>query len=281
MPLIPALITVGILGGIYLWAPREATPISGGSAPPAVIPPEQIPTQLSQRMQSAFVQLPPQLQQQLPPAAWGDPNLWAQAAQVLNTLQPGSPQSPELLAISNALRQLGVPQPIPIPQPGPIPLPPALGAQLQQVLNGLPPPFNQVPGMQVPFPPREPGSPLPPITVDPASILLLAQQIEAAIPGRNEPAQLRAIAAQLASTRAPAPMNGGAMMFAAPNGQFGQLRTLGGVLPVAQEAAQTYRDILALRDTFRGVPSRVAGEPSAYALHPTAFQRRRYSQAFR
>jgi hypothetical protein len=271
--IVPALITAGILGGIYFLAPREGTAIRTEDKPTRVIPQDEIPTQLQMRMQNAFVQLPPQLQQQLPTSAWGNPALWTQAAAVLNQLQPGSPQSPELLAIANALRALPVPQPIPQPTPpgpplgtGPIPVPPALQTQLNQVLTALPPPFNAaLPSF--PFPGQPSTGPLAP-SIDPAQLIALAQQIEAALPGRTEPAQLRAIAAQLASSR---PVMGFAAV--GPNGAaLGELRTLGGVLPVAQEAAQTYRDILALRDQFRGTERTF--------LHPSALQRRRYARGF-
>lgn len=272
--IVPILLTAGILGGVYYFgqAPAVPRPENEPKPLPMPIPTSQIPPELQRRMQNAFVQLPPGLQAQLPQTQWADPNLWAQAAQILNQAQPGSPQSPELMAIANALRALPIPQPVPPPSPfpptpiGPIPVPPQLQTQLNQVLAGLPPPFNQaIPSF--PFPGQPSTGPLAP-SIDPNALILLAQQVEAALPGRNEPAQLRAIAAQLSQSAAPAAPMGVALPAGGVN-----------IGPAAANAASVYEEIirrqggtvspnmsqvLSYLQQYGGTPP-VAGVPAYYA----------------
>lgn len=287
--IIPALITAGILGGVYYFG-REPESIP---RPPDVlkptpeIPTNQIPTQLQTRMGILNSQLPTNLQ--IPPAQWGNPAAWTNLYTTLTSGGPLLPQAPappptaapEILAILNALNALPRPQPTPLPFPptpsGPVPIPPQLEAELRSVISALPPPFNTA------FPIPPPSLPLQTPVIDPAQLILLATQIEVAL-GQAHPGarNLRSIAARLGGAptagTAPMPPMGpmmGPVMGPAPTGLPGELRTLGGILPVAQDAAQTYRDILALRDQFSGVP----GAPYPYDAMG-AYARRRYRRVF-
>jgi len=211
---IPVLLTAGILGTVYYFgrAPTGRTE----PKPDTVIPREEIPTTLQMRMERALIAVPQPYQNVIPPNLWGDPAAWTGLAQTLNTAFPGNPQSPELNAIAIALRSLSFPAPAPL---GPVPIPPLVGDQLQSVLNGLLAQTPALPANVFPFPTT---NSMPPRVVlgnmvDPNTLTTLAQQIEMFLPGRAEPGQLRAIAAQL---RMPAIM-GPIMEPAAMGGPWG------------------------------------------------------------
>lgn len=216
MILYPVLVSAAILGGMYAFGRDTGRPADQEKPHVDVLPQDQIPQDLQRRMQTFFDQLaqlgqggrPPPFT--MAPGNYGNPVAWEQLAALLNQAIPGNPQSPEALAIANALRALGATgpgnlgpmPPIPSLPSGPVPIPPALQTQLNQVLSGLPPPFNTaIPSFPFPGPPTT--GPLAP-SIDPNALTLLASQVEAALgAGRPEPAQLRAIAAQLVPVRTP------------------------------------------------------------------------------
>lgn len=282
--IIPLLITGSILGGLYFLAPRVDAPRTE-DRPTRVIPTSEISPDLQRRMVTSFVALPPNLQQQFPPPMWGDPNGWIQLAQtidpgVLSTI-PRPPMMPtpqeqlaeQLAQIGQLLQGLPMP-PVPGPAPGPVPLPPGLGTQAATIANQL------AAEIRTRFPaladrlPTTPGA-----AVDPFDLDLAAAYVEVFL-GLNRPEApvLRTIAADLrqSAPRARAPMTMGPMGPARSNYEQIILNQGGTVTPGLSQAL-AFLQQYGGAPPVSGIPSRVAGESSRYALHPSAFGRRRYA----